>query len=349
MRNDQKRAPVRIRDIAEALGVSPATVSNALGEKRGVSPQTVRRVRAKAEAMGYEFAQREGRSTLRAIRLLIVQRHGMVVRDTQFFAELIQGIEAACRARRLDLIVTRMQAADALLDPRALQSLAAEEGEALLLLATELSQEDLAPFLACGKPFLVLDNAFPAVEVSCVLMDNHRAGALAAQTLLDAGHHRCGVLSSRATLHNMEARVEGFRGGLATAGLLPEMVVSVEPTLEGAYADTLCLLESCPACSLPTGFFACNDIIAAGALRALAQVGLRVPQAVSIVGMDDLDLCTLTNPPLTSIRVRREAMGTCAVNRLVALCREGEAFGVQKTTLGVSLVARGSVAAPAIR
>lgn len=349
MPEGETRTPVRIRDIAEALGISPATVSNALGEKRGVSRETIRRVRAMAESLGYDFDQRSSQGAIRAIRLLILQKHGMVVMDTQFFAELIQGIEAACRSRRLDLIVTRMQVADVLHNPRELQALLSEDGQALLLLATELSAGDLGPLLACGKPFLALDHSFPDLDVSCVLMDNHRAGRLAAQALLAAGHRRCGVLTSLATLHNMEERVEGFRKGLGLAGLLPELVAAVPPTLEGAYAGALRLLEGLPPSALPTAFFACNDIIAAGAMRAFERLGLRVPADVSVIGMDNLDLCALTNPPLSSLHVPRAAIGACAVNRLLALCREGAAFGVQKTALSVAPVLRESIGAPADR
>lgn len=344
MTHDTEDVPVRIRDIAAALGISPATVSNALAGKRGVSPATIARVREAAERMGYAPAEREKKQAIRSVRLIIAKKHGLVLMDTQFFAELLQGIEAACRARRLELVISRIDIAEVAQSPKALDALMGEEGQAALVLATELSDEDIALFRACGRPFLALDHSFPDQDISCVLMDNRRAGRLAATALMDAGHTRIEVITSSVTLHNMDERVEGFQQALASRGLGQAAVLRVTPTIDGAHAEVAQHMRVRK--DMPTAIFACNDIIAVGAMKALTAMSLRIPEDISIIGMDGLDLSIVTTPPLTTIHVYRERIAACAVDRLLALCRAGEGFGVQKTTVGVELLPRGSIAPP---
>ena len=332
---------VRLADIAKRAGVSPATVSNALNGREGVSREISQRVRQLAEEMGYApDARREGRKPY--IRLVIFKCHGLVVMDTQFFAELIQGIERGCREEQVELLVTNVHRGE---DPdyRArVQSICKEASAGVLLLGTEMSPEDLALFRDCRSPLLVVDNLFQDQPVHSIVMNNFDAGRLATQALIRAGHTRIGHITSRISFGNTDDRERGYRAAMEAQGLCcpPQGLLRVTPTLEGAYGDMRSILEENRP--LPTAFFAANDIMAMGCLRALAERGIRVPEDVSLIGMDDLSLCQVSSPPLTTVHVYRAEMGRAAVQMLLHTVATA-GFCWLKSQISVSLVERDSV------
>ena len=114
----------------------------------------------------------------------------------------------------------------------------------------------------------------------------------------------------------------------------------VTPSMEGACADMEALLQREP--DLPTAFFADNDMIALGAIRALKQNGYNVPGDVSVVGFDDLPFCAISSPPLTTIKVYNREMGSAAVRRLMELVKYGDSY-CTKVQVRSSFVERDSV------
>jgi LacI family transcriptional regulator len=333
----KNKMKVGIRDIAREAEVSAATVSNALNLRRGVNPETARRIEAIALKMGYS---REPAAALRkCIRFVLYKKHGLVVMDTPFFAQLIEGIEQECRLHGYEMIVNHMSGQG---DPGRVREVAAAKDMALLLLATEMDLDDIAPFLEAKVPMLLLDNDFPSLNVNTVVMDNYGAGLAATGHMIKCGHQDIGFLGSSRRFENMSQREAGYRAALQQAGLdTPENgLVYVEPTMEGAYRDMSALLQDGRA--LPAAFFAGNDIIAVGAARALKSRGFRLPEDVSMVGMDDLPLSRVVNPPLTTVSVPKKAIGRIAVRRLMGMMAAPD-DEVQKTRVGVSLIVRGSV------
>lgn len=326
---------VRICDIAREAGVSPATVSNVLSGRRQIDSQAGRRVLDIAGRMGYE--RKAAPPARRAIRFVLYRKHGLVVMDTPFFSELIAGIEKACRARNYELIMNYMSPEDAPLRAPG------DECAAVLLLATEMDGRELAGFTACHVPVLVLDNHMEGAPMESVAIDNVAAGALAVRHLLGNGHRRIGLIRSSVDFNNMAQRESGWRLALDEAGLpsCQEDVYSVEPTMEGAHRDMKRLINTR---GLPrvTAFFAGNDIMAVGAARALKEAGIRLPEDISLVGMDDMPVCRAVEPPLTTLRVDKNALGALAVERLIDMTEHG--LGApRKTLLGVTLIRRESV------
>lgn len=332
---------VRVRDIAAKAKVSPATVSNALNHKPGVSEKVAERVVRIAAEMGYELPKSNAEPDRKHIRMVVYKSHGLVVMDTQFFAELIESIQRECRAEGLELMITHLHAKDADLAVRA-QEIRCEECTGILLLGTEMSPEELKLFTPCKSTLVVLDNLFRHEHVNAVVMNNYDAGFQATNALYDAGHRDIGHITSTVSFSNVRYRRKGYQAALENKGIEvgPDSIWYVTPTLEGAYQDMLQLLSE--GRKLPTAFFAGNDIMAVGCMRAMHEKGVRIPEDVSIIGMDDMALCLICNPPLSTVKVFRHEMGVAAVQTLLSVAARLKT-GVLKTELSVDLVERSTV------
>ena len=332
---------IRIRDLAKVAGVSPATVSNALNSRAGVSPQTQLSIRKLAQEMGYHHEGSNGKR--KSIRFVIFKCHGLVVMDTPFFSELIEGVEHECYANGMDLMISHIRKNQ---DPdykERIQSIVSQSDDPILLLATEMQKSDLDLFRSTKAPILLLDSYFKHEPFDCVVMNNTEAGYLATKHLIDAGHKSIGLITSSLPFNNMDFRRLGYLDALSEAGLLSgeDLIWRVRPTVDGAYEDMDKLLSS--GTKPAPAFFATNDIIAAGCVRALKKAGYAIPRDISIIGMDDLPICQVSSPPLSTIRVFKDEMGRAAVNRLVQIASKDASGYTQKTEIDVKLIERASV------
>ena len=330
-----------MRDIAIRAQVSPATVSNALNDRPGVSESVREHILTIAREMGYQGTREAGRPS-RYVRLIVYRSHGIVVADTPFFAELIESIQSECHREGLELMISHVRAREDSDFDAQIQAFRSEKCAGIILLGTEMSPEELGQFTDLRSPLVVLDNAFPLENVHCVVMDNRAAGYLAARTLTDAGHRDIGHITSSVPFRNNTERMEGFRQGLAERGIdLPEdRLWPVTPTMNGAYEDMKRLIRQRGA--LPEAFFAANDWMAIGCMRAITEAGWRVPEDVSIVGMDDTAICEACTPQLTTVHVYRRELGVTVIRTLLSLIERDTPCAI-KTTVGVRLVPRGSV------
>ena len=320
-------AKIRLCDIAAAVGVSTASVSNALKHKAGVNPEKAEEIRRLAAQMGYAAGSENERKKM---RFVIYKKHGKVVMDTAFFAQLFEGVQDECRRLSCDLMINHVRAGD---DVSQLMDMP------MLLLATEMSVEDLKPFRNLNHPLLLLDSDFRYEPISNVSIDNCEAGYLAGRALVARGHRKIGFLDSSLGFNNMSDRYAGFVQALDESGLKPFSRVGLEPTVDGANRDMRAYLQTRP--ELPEAFFAGNDIIAVGASIALKRAGYKLPRDISIIGMDDMPMCEVIEPALSTIRVDKQLLGATAVARLMDMM-DGNTH-VQRTRLAVSYVERDSV------
>lgn len=329
---------VSIRQISEITGFSQATVSNALNNKKGVNPETARQILEAARACGYQ-----GSRKISGIRFVIIKNGGQVVADTPFFSALIEGVENESREAGYEITLLNLDSKQPDYQQQ-LQVLLADPSYAILLLATELTEEDIVPFAKAAAPLVVLDAWFEKTVFDCVLINNLDSVKEATQYLLACGHKKIGYLKSKIRIRNFRYRGLGWMLALQGAGLAPDpdFIFSLTPTVEGAHQDMGRLLESNPA--LPTAFFADNDIIALGAIKALNEHGVTIPKDVSVIGFDDLPFCRISTPMLTSIRVDKEEMGRVAVRRLVERINNGNSDVRVKIEICNTLMKRDSVA-----
>ncbi len=325
-----------IHTISEMTGFSPATVSNALNNKRNVSRETMEKVKRTAREIGYYLDTR-----ISQIRLVVYTINGAVVNDSPFFSSLFAGIEEECRIRDLDMAMYRL-AKDAPDYEERLEELLTDSSSALLLLATEMDETEAARFQAAVSPVIMLDNWYESLPFSAVLIDNTDATSKAVLHLIEKGHRQIGYLCSNFEIKNFYYRRQGYLRTVLENGLEynPDFTFALTPSMEGSFTDMNAILQKSP--KLPTAFFADNDMIALGAMRAFQQNGYRIPEDISIVGFDDLPFCVISNPPLTTIKVYNFQMGRECVRRLIELIENEDRYQT-KTQITSGFVERESV------
>lgn len=332
-----------IKDVAEKAGVSASTVSLVINNKPGISAQTRERVLATMQELGY-VKERTPRSASRqkaqSIQFVLYKKHGLVVADTPFFTHLLEGVETQVKKYGFNLLVSYInekQGVDA-----QLQSILHSGCSGLLLLATEMTAKDMQPFLHAGVPVVVLDSYFEEAAVDTVVINNKQGAYLATCHLGEMGNKTIGYLQSSVPINNFYERKDGYKKALKCLRIPynKEYVFRLGASVDTAYSDMKALLQA--GCRLPQAFFADNDVIAMGAIKALREAGVSIPAEVSIVGFDDVPMCEMLDPPLTTIRVPKQYIGMLAVDRLAARMDSLNSVPV-KIEVRTELIKRGSV------
>ena len=326
-----------IRQISELTGFSPATVSNALNNKKGVNRETAEKILEAARQCGYLS---EG-GNVHSIRFVIYKDSGQVVSDTPFFSALMEGVELESRLGDFETVICNLNRSAPDYEER-LQEILTDPTSGILLLATELSESEASRFKDALAPVVVLDNWLEQTRFNSVLISNTDSTCAATEYLIAHGHQQIGYLSSEITIKNFFYRQEGYHRALKAHGLdVPEGgIISLPPTMDGARIAMNRLLSE--GIKLPGALVADNDIIALGAMKAMQDHGLKIPEDVSIIGFDDLPFCSITTPGLTTIRVFKQEMGRTAVRRLIELIRNGDKF-VTKSQICTEFIERDSV------
>lgn len=330
-----------LADVAHAAGVSTATVSRCLNAPAKVSSQTRQRVQSAVDAMSYtpNFAAR-----------------AMAVRRTRTIGAVIPTLESAIFSRGLQTFQEVLQTAGYTLivassayrpevEARQIASLVSRGADGLLLIGYDRPEETYAQLRRLGVPALLawahrIDGGHPTVG-----FDNRAAMAQLAGRVLDLGHRRLGILAGIGSGNDRARdRVRGVQDAVAARSLDPDDIAIVESPY-GIEAGSAAFARLWRRPHPPSAVICGNDVLAVGALCQARRMGLRVPDDVSITGFDDLDLSRITTPPLTTVRVPHNRMGTRAAATLVAMI-EGGTVG-PLPPMPCEILMRGSLAAPA--
>lgn len=330
---------VSVREISRATGFSPATVSNALNHKRNVSEETAEKIRAAAKAMGYQHP-----SQLDAITFVLARKTGAIVDESTFHPSVIEGVERQARRHGMGTAFVSLDFSDLNAVRPQVAALVSDPSAAIVLLGTELGEEDYELFRDSAARLVVLDGWSDRFDFDAVVMANEGSVLRAVRYLTERGHKKIGYLSGDFRIQNFRARERGFFRALDEAGLGfdPLWRIELGTTLERAYEDMKAKLANIPQADLPTAFFADNDVLAVGALRALAEAGVRVPEDVSIIGFDDLSIGAFSTPPLSTVHVLKHEVGEIAVRRLVGNVNNPKNYTC-KTLVSTYFVERKSV------
>ena len=333
---------VNLDDIASIVGVSKSTVSNALNDKKGVSEQTKKHILKIADDVGYKKSLANGNDSIKkSIRIILYKKHGYVYSDTPFFANLIEGIQKECRVEGYEMMVAHLSNGEDNFN-NIIQDIKNDDCSGYLLLATEMVKEDLELFKILEKPLVLLDSNFKHEDFDFVVINNFDAAFKAVNYLIENGHSKIGYLHSSVYINNFYYRKLGFIDALQEKGIEVEekYQFSLEPTLEGSYRDMTERLKHNP--ELPTAFFADNDIIAFGVMKALQEKGFRIPEEISMIGFDDMPYCEISNPKMTTVKVPKHYYGTVAVKRLIEKINNNDLQN-QKIEVNTQLIERESV------
>ena len=328
--------PVTIKDVARESGVNISTVSRALNDEYGVHPETRKHV--------VEVAARLKYRPNRVARGLVTGRSNtlaLVVSDIRnpFFAEVARGAEDAARAAGCDLLLCNSDF-DADKQMEYVHSLLEKRVDGILMnsvaVLNRAQQRDLAK---CPVPIVLLNRAASPKHFSTVCADNQAGGALAADYLVGLGHRAIAHITGPREHGNLTDRAQGFVRVLAEKNCPEPVVLYGQNNFQGGYELTRELLAENEKI---TALFAGNDVMAFGAARAIYEAGKRIPDDISLIGFDNLELSAVTHPPLTTIHQPKYEIGKEAVEMLLRAAGEDLKKKPEHRVLDVELVERQS-------
>ncbi|WP_298802332.1 LacI family DNA-binding transcriptional regulator [uncultured Pseudokineococcus sp.] len=323
--------------IAADVGVSVATVSKVLNGRSDVALSTRARVEETIERLSY---QRRPSRTTGGPRLLELVFHEL----STWGEEIIRGVESVAGPERVALVLTELGGVHR--PPQEwLDDCLARRPMGVVFVLSEVSPDQRRQLRARSIPFVVVDTAGePPPEVPTVGSTNWNGALAATRHLIELGHRRLAVVTGPADVLCSRARLDGCRTGLAEAGLDldPSLVRYGNFHVEGGYTHGSQLLSRPDR---PTAVFAGSDYQALGVLRAARELGLRVPEDVSVVGYDDLPVARWIGPALTTVRQPLQEMAGTATRMVLDLAR-GERLATPRIDLATELVVRESTAPP---
>lgn len=337
-----------VREIAKAVGVAPSTVSLVLNSKPGVRKDKRERIAALLRENGYEIRDNTAgvnsvKGEIKFIRYLAVNHSRE--RNEDFFVGLLNGAEIG--ARNLGYSLSLVSTTPSMLSSTLTSLEHQEDVVGAVLLASEMTGDQLPHIQFFTKPIVTLDMPLELDrwQINGINTDNYGGIDMAVKYLYDLGHRSIGFLKGETGIGGLDSRYQSFKSSMEDLGLTvnPEHVLNIDARYEVAIRQMTALLKSIK--SLPTAFLAANDIIAAGCVRALCQVGYDVPKDVSVIGFDNGNMSTFISPPLTTVGINRQRMGELAVERVVELSKHPDDV-VLKSVVSVSLIKRGSVSSP---
>jgi LacI family transcriptional regulator len=345
-RKGTRKAAVKtpdIRTVAALAKVSIATVSRTINGSPAVSDRLTKRVWQAIEQLNY-FPNTHARSLVSGRSRIL----GIIVENitNPFFPELIQSFEEIAVANGYEILVSSSNGDPAVLTTCVRRMLERKvEGVAVLTFGEEepvleqLVHHDVPMVLAEFRP----DNP----KISTLLLDYTTGIRAAVNHLRELGHSKIAFMSGPRKLHSAVTRENDYRAAMEAAGLplQTKWVIECDHTLKGGVAGfgQLQLLET-----RPTAILCSNDMTAIGVLRAAYMAGLRVPQDVSVIGLDDIDFAEYTLPPLTTIRLSRTDLARAAFEALRLQAEEPTNKNLQREFLvSTSLVMRESTGVPA--
>lgn len=324
---------VTINDVARAAGVSVATVSKVINSRYGVAPATSERVLGVVAELGYEsslVASSLRRRTTNVIGILVAEFE-------PFSTELLKGVSGALVGSGYELLAYAGSLSDNQVgwERRSLSRLAGTLIDAAVIVTPTV----LSP--AASIPVVAIDPHTGPAGQTTIDSDNAGGGRAATQHLIDLGHRRIAHVRGRTDLESALLRERGYRDALAGAGIPfdPELV------RDGGYSAAVTTEVARELLTLPdrpTALFAANDLSAIRVVEVAQQLGLRVPQDVSVVGFDNIPEAANCAPPLTTIAQPLQQMGAEAVRMLLDLLLGLERE--QHVRLPARLVVRASTA-----
>lgn len=307
-----------IRDVAKAANVSISTVSHALNGTAPISAAVRARVLAAAEALNYQPS--------RVARTLVTGKSsviGLLVGNVAnpYFPEIIHGIEAVLSREGYHLLLSNTNG-DLEKTTRIIDALIGQRVDGILLMIREFAGVPLERLLAHGVPVVLRDPPpVPAPEHVAVVQIAYADGIVAAIRHLAAlGHARIAHVTGPMDTRGGPERLAMFRQALAAASLpfIPNLVEEGNYRVAGGRAAGRTLLQQADP---PTAIFAANDSTALGVLQAAHERGVRVPDDLSLIGLDDVPVASLVTPPLTTVALPLAEIGTIAARVLMAMIR----------------------------
>lgn len=303
-----------LKELAGIAGVSPATVSLVLNGKPGVSDAKRQEIQALLQEHNYISNRRASKQEApKNLLFLKYIRNGMLVEENMgFIASIMDAIEAQCRSLGYSL---RIVVSHSNLE-QTISELDFSSIHGIFVLGTELDQSSYPVLKKIPVPYIVIDNNMPHFSCNTITMNNQEMVYEAVEHLASLGFRDIGYFRSRMHIQNFDERAQAFYQAVKTFDLIctPDHEFLLEPTVLGACASMKQYLKK--QCAIPRCFFADNDTIAIGAMKALKEFKYKIPKDTCIIGFDDIHFAAINSPSLSTMRVHKDLIGTLAVKHL---------------------------------
>ncbi|MGB9856535.1 MAG: LacI family DNA-binding transcriptional regulator [Dictyoglomaceae bacterium] len=333
---------VNIKDIAKKAGVSPSTVSRALNDDPKISEKTKKKIKEIARRLKYKPNQAARALITRetkTIGFLILKKEKPLVADP-FYSVILYSAQNELHELGYHLLygIIPHGKLNPQKPPRMLQE---ERIDGLILAGPDMPKEFIETIRKTGIPLILVDNY--SENVDSVLADNIRGAYIATKYLIELGHKIIAFASGPLDHISVYERWEGYKKALEEAGIKynPEyMIEERELTMRTGRHAFQILWKNDPK---PTAILSANDPMALGVIQCAKDMGIKVPEELSVIGIDDIDLSSQFDPPLTTIRIFKEEMGSITAKRLIDRIKNPNQPPI-KIIVSTELVIRGSTA-----
>lgn len=333
--------PLTLDDIARKAGVSRATVSRVINGGENVREETRKQVMEVIQQINFQpnvAARSLAAGRTNVIGLVIPAGVSAIFADP-YFPLLIQGVTTTCNARDYSVM---LWLAEPEYERRMIrQVLHSGLLDGVLVSSMLLDDPIVRALHASNKPFILVGR-HPFLDVNYIDVDNVNGAREATLHLLRLGYKKVATITGPQNMIAGQDRLEGYRRALKERGApyRPELVAEGDFSETGGYTAMRKLIPQ-----RPDAVFVATDVMAEGAMRALREAGLRVPQDVALVGYDDMPNAARMSPPLTTIRQPTQRMGALAVDALIDIIQNPSA-PKRRIVLPVELVIRESCGTP---
>jgi LacI family transcriptional regulator len=331
----------RLKDIAQDLGLSVVTISKVLRNHPDIGEQTRKRVLKRMKELNYQpnFAAR----SLIAGRTWTI---GLIVPDLlhPFFAQIAKGISVEVRRKGYSLLISSSDE-DPALEQEEIAQLLARRVDLMLVASSQWTVESFRQFEEQNVPFILLDRQFPGFDSNFVGVDDTAVGVLATAHLIEQGCQRIAHIRGP-EISTAIGRLNGYKQALASHQVAPlgSHIVSIGPSGDhvgdkAGYAAAVKLLALKPR---PDGIFCFNDPVALGAMRAIFDAGLRVPEDIAVVGCGNLSYSDFLRVPLTSVDQNSKMIGKIAATQALKMAESKTPVPRKNALVAPQLVVRAS-------
>jgi LacI family transcriptional regulator len=310
----ERRRKPSMRDVAERANVSVSAVSLVVRNQPGVSDETRERVWATIKALGYVVAESQPESRPPSVGLLIERSSMPAILDI-FYGEVIRGFQIEAQRLGYQVRLHMFDRAEERFD-RTYADMAEDVQGLVIANDGDITAEMVAQTQGFKLPLVLIESYLPGRQIPCVIGDNFIAGYTVTRHLLSLGYGAIGLLRGPAKYSSLTDRHRGCLAALAEARVLPPVEWMPPPavgTYQRGYAQ---MREILKLPERPRAVVAVHDKIAFGAMEAIREAGLRIPEDIAIVSIDDVAESAHTRPPLTSFHIPRAEMGILAMQRL---------------------------------
>lgn len=306
-----------IKDIARLANVSQSTVSKVLNDRPDVGLETRQRIRDLVEE--HQFVPHAAGKSLKKKNTgnigVIFRREQNPLSTNPFYSRVLEGIEAETALNNYNLVL-HMAAEN---QQPSLPKMVREQHVDGVILVGIQSTQFVEGFLQAHVPLVLVDPKNLFTDCVQILIDNENGAYLATQHLISAGHRRIGFVSGELTRLSFQQRLNGYYRALKSFNMPIDESLIKSGGVEAGYDHTRQLLSG-P--NRPSAIVFVNDINAIFGYKAADELGFRIPEDISVVGFDDIDMAAIATPPLTTIRVYKEELGSVAVRCLRQLLNE---------------------------